>query len=48
MVEYIFVYIKDGVEVNSNYTFESEPTLEQVNQQMQSYAPDEIVDYKRQ
>lgn len=47
MVEYTFVYIKDGVEQRSTYAFDHEPTLEQVNQQMISYNPDQIIDYIR-
>lgn len=47
MVEYTFVYIKETVEYRTVYTFDSEPTLEQVNQQMASYNPDQTVDYIR-
>lgn len=47
MVTYTFKYIKDGVETSAEYTFDHEPTLAEVDAQMASYEPDEIVDYIR-
>lgn len=48
MITYTFKYIKDGVEVSSEYTFDSEPTMEETENQMNSYSPDEILDYIRE
>ena len=45
---YTFKYIKDGVETSSQHTFESEPTLQETLDQMNSYGPDEILDYIRE
>lgn len=48
MVTYTFKYIKDGVETSSQHTFSSEPSLQDTVDQMNSYAPDEILDYVRE
>ncbi len=47
-MNYTFKYIKDGVETSSQHTFESEPTLQETLDQMNSYEPDEIIDYIRE
>ena len=44
---YTFKYIKDGVETSSQHTFASEPTLQETLDQMNTYAPDKILDYRK-
>jgi hypothetical protein len=48
MIRYTFKYIKDGVETSSEHTFDTEPTLQDTVDQMNSYNPDEILDYIRE
>lgn len=46
-VTYTFKYVKDDVETSSEHTFANEPTFEDIEAQMNSYAPDEKKDYIR-
>lgn len=48
MIRYTFVYIKDGIETTSTHDYVTEPSLQDTVDQMNSYAPDEIVDYRRE
>lgn len=47
-IKYTFVYKKNEVVEQQTFVFEQEPTFDEVNQQMQSYQPDEIIDYIRE
>lgn len=46
-VTYTYRYRKDGVEHTEQHTFENNPTLAEINAQMDSYEPDEKLDYIR-
>lgn len=47
-VRYTFKYRKDGVEQSSEHTFASDPSFDEIETQMDSYEPDEKLDYIRE